>query len=93
MRTPLDEGFSAFLKLAAEPWMWLGVCLSLVLLFSYLYALRGIDLSVAYPTVTGLAILGIVLAGGLFLGENMSFLKLFAMALIVAGVVLLKVNA
>ncbi len=87
---PTDQGALGFLKLFLEPWIWVGGVMAVVLLGCYLYALRGIDLSIAYPAVTGLAMLGIALGGMLFLDEAMSLSKGIAMALIVAGVVLLK---
>jgi multidrug transporter EmrE-like cation transporter len=92
-RTPLEEGIGGFIKLAAEPWMWLGIVSACLLLGCYLYTLRGIDLSIAYPAVTGLAMLGIALAGTLIFGETISFTRIAAMVLIVAGVLLLNQSA
>ncbi len=90
MRTPIEEGIVGFAKLAAEPWMWLGVVFACLLLGCYLYALKGIDLSIAYPVVAGLAMLGIAFAGALFLGEAISFTRIVGMVLIVTGILLLK---
>jgi multidrug transporter EmrE-like cation transporter len=90
IRTQLDGGVGGFSKLSGEPWIWLGVMCAGALLGCYLYALKGIDLSIAYPVVTGLAMLGIALAGTVFLSEAMSASKLIAMALIVIGVVMLR---
>lgn len=92
-RTPAEEGVVGFFKLSTEPWMWLGVIAACLLLGCYLYALKGIDLSVAYPMVTGLAMLGIALAGAIVFGEVISAVRMFAMTLIVVGVLLLKLSA
>lgn len=88
--TPIESGFSSLTKLAADPWMWLGATSACVLLGSYLYALKGIQLTVAYPAVTGLAMLAISLAGATFLNEAISTQKVVAMMLIVLGILLLK---
>jgi multidrug transporter EmrE-like cation transporter len=88
--TPLEGGLSDYIKLATEPWMWLGGIMAMVLLGCYLYALKEIDLSIAYPAVTGLSFLGIVVVGVLTLNESMSPAKLLAIVLIVAGVLILK---
>ncbi len=91
-RTPVDQGIGGFLNLAAEPWMWVGVLFAGLLLGCYLYALKEIELSVAYPAVTGLAMVGIALGGMAFFGEGLSLTKVFAIAMIIAGVVLLKLT-
>ena len=80
--TPIEPDFSSLMKLATDPWMWLGVASACLLLGSYLYALKGLGLSLAYPAVTGLAMLAIALTGATFLGESISAQKLIAMALI-----------
>ena len=89
----LEPGIFSVAKLAIDPWMWLGAASACVLLGSYLYALRGIQLSVAYPAVTGLAMLAITLLGVILLNESVSVQKLIAMTLIIVGVVLLKLGA
>ena len=89
----LGSGFSPLIKLAADPWMWIGLASACLLLGSYLFALKEIELSVAYPAVTGLAMLAVGVAGATLLGESMSVPKLIAMALIAVGVVLLKFSA
>ncbi|WP_425403769.1 DMT family transporter [Hwanghaeella sp.] len=87
---PIDKGITGFLRLALEPWMWLGVTLAMVLLGCYLYALKGIPLSVAYPAVTGLAMVGVALGGALALGESFTLFKATAILFIIIGVVMLR---
>jgi len=91
--TPIEEGAEGFIKLAADPWMWAGFLSAGLLLGCYLYALKGIDLSIAYPVVTGFAMVGIALSGALFFGESLSLAKIFAMTLIIAGVFILKFSS
>jgi multidrug transporter EmrE-like cation transporter len=85
-----ETTFFNLLKLAADPWMWVGSVSAALLLGSYLYALKGLDLSVAYPAVTGLAMLAIAFAGATFLDEAMSVWKLVAIILITIGVIMLR---
>ena len=89
-KTPIEGGVSAVFTLASDPWMWLGAFSACVLLGCYLYALKGIDISIAYPAVTGFAMLGIVLAGVLFLGETLSIAKVVGIFFVLTGVLLLK---
>lgn len=87
---PVDEGLFGLLRLALEPWMWVGVVFAGTLLGCYLYALKGIPLTVAYPAVTGLAMVGVALGGVLVLGEGMTALKAVAMLFILTGVLMLR---
>ena len=87
------DGASAMLAYLAEPWLWAGGLFAGLLLACYLYALQGIQLPVAYPVVTGLAMLGIAVAGITAFGEQVSVMRAFAMLLIVSGVVLLRQTA
>jgi len=92
VRTPFDVGVDGVIQLLLEPWMWLGVLCAGSLLACYLYSLKGIDLSLAYPAVTGLAMLGIVLSG-VFTGEGITTLKIGGIALVLAGISLLYQSA
>ncbi len=58
---PLNLG--AVATLFATPWMWAGLASAMLLLGCFLITIRGIDLSIAYPAITGLAMVGIVIAG------------------------------
>jgi len=89
-RTPLDEGITSILKLAADPWMWIGGVFCIFLLGCYLYALKGLDISVAYPAITGIALLGVVLSGTLFFDEAISLSRALGIISVVVGVLLLK---
>lgn len=56
------------------------------------FALKGIDLSVAYAIWAGLGIALIAAIGILWLGEPVSFWKLVSLALVIAGVVGLNLS-
>lgn len=80
------------LALASDPWLWAGGASAGVLLLCYLYALRGVALSVAYPTVTGLAMAGIAVLGAAALGEALSPVKAGAVLMIVVGAAVLHLH-
>ncbi len=56
-------------------------------------AMKELPVSVAYPIWTSVGVLGTVCFGALFLGETITPLKLASAALIVAGVVGLRVSS
>jgi multidrug transporter EmrE-like cation transporter len=84
---PLDA--RALLTLASVPWAWAGMASVMLLLVSYLIAIRGIALSIAYPTVTGLAMAGIIVSGCVVLSEPLSVQKITGVGLILTGILLL----
>ncbi|WP_308909909.1 DMT family transporter [Pseudokordiimonas caeni] len=57
------------------------------------YAMRSLPLGTAYTVWTGIGAVGAFAAGVLFLGESTSPLRLVAAALIVAGLVLMKISS
>ena len=91
-RHAIDKSPRGLLQLLFEPWLWIGGAFAGLLLVCYLYALKGIALNVAYPAVTGLAMLGVAIGSVVVFGETLSLQRGFAMLLILAGVVLLKAS-
>jgi len=71
------------------PSLWIGLCLAALLLGSYLYALRGLPLGLAYTFATSISIAAITLAGVLFYGETISVRSAIGIMVIMAGIVLL----
>ena len=53
-------------------------------------AMKKLPLGTAYTVWTGIGAIGAVLVGILFLGESASFARLFCLALVVAGIVGLR---
>ncbi len=72
-----------------NPQLFFGFLFAGATLLLYMLTLRKFELSVAYPVVTSLALLGIFLSSWMFFGEDMRMVKLLGAALIVVGVVLL----
>jgi small multidrug resistance pump len=79
----------ALINTLLEPSLWIGLMFAGVVLGSYLYAIRGLPLSVAYPAVTSSAIVGIATASAVAFGEPLGMAKIAAIVLIVAGLCLL----
>jgi multidrug transporter EmrE-like cation transporter len=76
-------------EILRQPWLWVGGVFAAVLLGLYLFAVKGVPLGVAYPTVAGLAMVGIHAAGILLLGERFSVAGACGVLAIVLGVCLL----
>lgn len=83
----LEPGF--LWSVVTQPWLWAGVTSAGLLLLCYLYAIRGLPLVVAYPTVTSLAMAGIAVASVLLFHSPLTPQHLAGIALVIAGVVLL----
>lgn len=64
------------------------VCYGLSFL-TYYACLRTLPVSIAYPVITGGAILAIVIASTVFLGESLSGVKLLGATLVILGAMLL----
>ncbi len=84
-----SDGEGHWWTLIVDPVFWIGLGLAGVLLGAYLYALRAIPLSIAYPSVTGLAMVGIAITGTQILGESLSQSNIAGIGLIAVGVFLL----
>lgn len=76
--------------LLTAPWAWAGLTGCVLLLGGYLIAIRGVELSIAYPTVTGLAMVGIAIVGHVLFSEALSLQKLVGIGLVVTGVFILS---
>lgn len=81
-----------FLGLLTSPWAWLGGISGMLLLGSFMAAIRTLPLSIAYPVLTALAI--IVMAGieWWFQGVSFSIWKVLGLTLMIAGIALVTAN-
>lgn len=81
----------------AEPWrdlnLIIGIACSGLTLILYVMTLKRFELSVAYPTVTSIALVGVFASSALLFGEPLHLKKLLGAALIIAGVLLLSMSA
>ena len=69
----------------SNPILFLGIISFGLGLAGYCYILTKINLSIAYPLMTSLGFLIVILASWLFLGENISKLQLVGFLCIIAG--------
>ena len=80
---------AAAFKAVLHPSLWIGVTLGVTLLVSYLVALRGLPISVAYTTATTLSIVGITSVGVLMYGEPFGARMALGIAIVISGVLLI----
>ena len=66
--------------------LWVGLALAGVLLLSYLFAIRHIPVSIAYISVTSLAMVGLLIADLTWFGQPVSLGKLVGVCLVIGGV-------
>jgi multidrug transporter EmrE-like cation transporter len=88
-KTPLKPEWPVLLAAAFQPSLWIGLCLGVGLLGAYLYALRGLPISVAYTSATTLSIVGITCAGVLIYGEPFSLKMAAGILTVLLGVFLI----
>jgi multidrug transporter EmrE-like cation transporter len=87
--TPLEATWTGLRSALLQPWLWLGVALAGIVFASYLYAIRGVPLSTAYPFTTSSATIGIALVGSLLFGEMLGWRGVLGIALVLAGLIVL----
>lgn len=73
-----------------SPWAWLGLFGGVLFLLSYLFILRSVPVSVAFPIVVSFSTGAVVLVGVLFLGESIKPLSILGLAAIIGGVILVS---
>jgi len=80
---------SVVVSMLKDPRLWSGVIMAGILLVCYVYAIRQIQISIAYPTVTGLAMVGVAVLSALLLGEPMNTSKVAGIAMVLMGTFIL----
>jgi len=76
------------IRLALEPWLWLGLACYVISVVIWILALSRVDVSVAYPMLS-LGYIVNALAAWAWLGEAMSLGKVAGIGIIVLGVFVL----
>ena len=69
-----------------NPVLFLGLVSFGLALVAYCFVLAKINLSIAYPLMTSLGFLIVILASWLFLGENITKIQIVGFTCIIAGV-------
>lgn len=80
-------------KMTLDPVLVGGVLFAALTLVAYILTLRRLDLSVAYPVVTGLGFLGVFVVSWRLFGESITTGRVLGALLIVGGIALLSWHA
>ncbi len=76
------------LEIVFQPFVFMGIVLFVVSMASHLYVLSKVDLLFAYPFLS-LAYVAVAIAAWLVFGESLSTLRIFGIAFICLGIVLI----
>jgi multidrug transporter EmrE-like cation transporter len=90
--TNLDASWASVRITVTHPSFWLGIAFGVSLLACYLYAMKGLPLSIAYTTATSLSIVGITCVGVFLYGETLGIRAMIGIPVILAGVVLMSTS-
>lgn len=84
----LSGSASTALRLAAEPWLWVGLFCYGISVIVWILALSRVDVSIAYPMLSIGYIVNAIAAWALF-GEVMSMGRVAGIGIIIVGVYVL----
>ncbi len=84
--------FELIISMVTNPVTILAVCCFAAALGAYNYVLMKTDLSIAYPIMTSVGYVIVLLASWLFLKETLTILQISGILLIVAGVWMVAAN-
>lgn len=84
----LTDALPTALRIAAEPWLWLGLCCYVVSVVVWILALSRVEVSIAYPMLSIGYIINALVAWA-WLGEVLSVNKIAGIAIITVGVIVL----
>ena len=87
----IEQGavIGSLLQAVKNPWLLIGVSFFGLALVAYSAVLSKINLSIAYPVMTGAGFLIVFLVSAFYLREQLSYMHILGGALILAGVWLL----
>jgi multidrug transporter EmrE-like cation transporter len=88
--TEIEPSWRDLVNIVLQPWLWAGLVTAVVVLGSYLYAIKVVPLGAAYPIVTSLATVGIFLAGAMLFGEPLKPIRILGVLLVIGGVLLVS---
>ena len=84
----LTDALPTALRIAAEPWLWLGLGCYVVSVVVWILALSRVEVSIAYPMLSIGYIINALVAWA-WLGEVLSVNKIAGIAIITVGVIVL----
>lgn len=86
IETEISRSWSSVTTALLHPMLWVGLGLGVMLLGSYLFAIRQIPLSAAYTLATSLSIVGVTTAGVFLFGETIGVRSVLGIATVIFGV-------
>jgi multidrug transporter EmrE-like cation transporter len=84
--TNSSDIFNTVLKSIAQPVVPLGIICFILALGCYLYVLSKVNLSIAYPIMTSMVFLLVILACWVFLKESITIFQIVGFVFIILGV-------
>ena len=84
-----SQAESAIWTALSNPWLWVGGVSCVLLLASYLYALRGVGLGTAYAVVTSLALVFVSASSAVLFQEQFTLVKAIGVLSVVVGIFLI----
>ncbi len=85
---PPTFGVETVRQAVMTPAAWGFAACAILAVGFYALAIRSIDLSIAYASVTSLALIGVTIAGALIFRETVSAVNIVGVALIIVGIIL-----
>lgn len=76
-------------KMLSQPWLWVAVGSAFLLFAAYFYAIKGIDLALAYAVVTSLALVSLIVLSTLVFGADFGWQKGVGATLVIAGILVM----
>jgi multidrug transporter EmrE-like cation transporter len=90
MDLPGKTAIGALSLALRQPWLWVGMAAALLLLASYVLTLRHFHVSLAYSTVTGLALALMTILSAFLFGDRLGGLQITGIVFVMLGVLLLS---
>jgi multidrug transporter EmrE-like cation transporter len=84
-----ENGPGLVVAALSRAWFWVAISASVILLVTYLLALRQLGLAVSYAVVTSSAIVGISIASSVIFGEGVTPVRALGIAAIIGGLFLI----
>jgi multidrug transporter EmrE-like cation transporter len=86
MDRPLKPGLTTIVRIVLAPAVIGGIICFALALVAYGYVLSKVNLSIAYPLMTSIGFVIVIVASSLFLKESISSIQIFGFFLILSGV-------
>lgn len=93
INTKLNSLPTTIFKVITNKFVFFGLCLSAIAALFWIFALSGINLSVAYPLAGGLFYISVIAMSVIFLKEKVSLMQIIGTCVTLLGVIILAKSA